>query len=841
MLWQRWGVLRMCVVVGFFAWVGCGDDGAVISGSIERVHAGAEVIGGGGGEVALDSVGETEVGAEVVGPDAQVDGEVSAEIDAGGEDAEGDVEDGEVVEVEVPDLRHPDPTWPRLSAATLAAIDAEMRAALDVPALGGRTFGGFVQDIDSGQEVWALDADRLLIPASNTKVFTTAVAIDRLGADHRMPTRVVAAAPIGGDGVLRGDLALHSEHDFTWSRWFQADARHPASRLAEALWQRGLRRVTGAVHVWGAYLYEGHHFGSYDPATHRARAGAAFVAALGARGIVVEGALVDHASMAVPEGEELARWESIPLHVGAWAINRKSHNEMADILARHLGFRVGGSSDYATGGAVMKAWLAERGIDATGFVLADGSGLSLANRVSARQLVGVYRAMAERPGWEAWRASLSVAGAGGPASNDGNDLAIVTENVAPYNGTLAYRMSGADTAGRVFGKSGTNAGITTSGVLVHRWDGRRYAFAFQMNTLPGGTYDTARATQDALVAVIARRRGEGTRPAAPTLGCVRGRIEGGVALAEVALVGNAVLDAADPRAGYALELSADGVVWRRDEALFSREPSFVFRAGAGTTYLRAFAESSAGLSDPSDVYAVRVRDGDRVLLVDANDRWQRQPTNENPMGAAHAFMVAYGAAVPAHLGIDTCPNEALTAGEVALASYDAVVWATGEEATSDESIAAAEATLLMDYLEIGGALFASGAEIAWDLDARGNSAASAADRAFLEGALALSYVEDDAGVFVAEGVMGGIFADRVLERRLGFFTPGQIFVAYPDVLSPLGEARACLRYLGPGSVACVYSESEPAVVTLGFPFESIDAAAGRAVVMERVLGDAFGL
>ena len=61
-----------------------------------------------------------------------------------------------------------------------------------------------------------------------------------------------------------------------------------------------------------------------------------------------------------------------------------------------------------------------------------------------------------------------------------------------------------------------------------------------------------------------------------------------------------------------------------------------------------------------------------------------------------------------------------------------------------------------------------------------------------------------------------------------------MFVAYPDELTPLGNGGACLAYLGPGTTACVQSD-DPLVVNLGFPFESIDGAAERALVMERVL------
>ncbi len=298
----------------------------------------------------------------------------------------------------------------------------------------------------------------------------------------------------------------------------------------------------------------------------------------------------------------------------------------------------------------------------------------------------------------------------------------------------------------------------------------------------------------------------------------------------------AVIAGDDARAGVSLETSPDGVTWRREHALFVRTSAFVFTAPSDTLYVRARVESAAGISDPSDVYAVSVRAGPRVLLVDANDRWQRQPTNENPMGAAHAFMVAYAEAIPDGMAIDTCPNEAISGTDaVVLAAYDVVIWATGEEAQSDESISAAEQQLLADYLAIGGAMFVSGAEVAWDLDAQGNGLATANDATFARDSLGAAYVGDDAGVFVVEGAPGGIFADRTHNARIGFWTPGGIFVAYPDELAPVADAQACWRYLGPGTIGGVQSASEPAVVDFGFPFESIDAAPERALVMQRVL------
>src|SRR5512143_1306054 len=54
--------------------------------------------------------------------------------------------------------------------------------------------------------ILAVNADAPLTLASTTKVFTTAAALDRLGAGYRFRTTVVADGPVAPDGTLDGPL-----------------------------------------------------------------------------------------------------------------------------------------------------------------------------------------------------------------------------------------------------------------------------------------------------------------------------------------------------------------------------------------------------------------------------------------------------------------------------------------------------------------------------------------------------------------------------------------------------------------------------------------------------------
>jgi serine-type D-Ala-D-Ala carboxypeptidase/endopeptidase (penicillin-binding protein 4) len=59
-----------------------------------------------------------------------------------------------------------------------------------------RAFWGIrIESLDSGQILFEHHADKLLKPASNAKLFTAALALDRLGPDQRLRTSFYARQP----------------------------------------------------------------------------------------------------------------------------------------------------------------------------------------------------------------------------------------------------------------------------------------------------------------------------------------------------------------------------------------------------------------------------------------------------------------------------------------------------------------------------------------------------------------------------------------------------------------------------------------------------------------------
>lgn len=696
----------------------------------------------------------------------------------------------------------PAPPLPELPPAAVAALRGEIDAILDDPVLGGTSQSVRIVGHDSGQLVYERNAAALLKPASNTKLVTTVVAWRVLGQEHRSGIRALAQAVPSPSGVVAGDLVLALAHEPSLTRALLSDERFALDELAVQLRQQGVVEVAGAVVARGELVYGGAPLGSYDAERERGEAAAAFRAALEAQGVTVH-AVGTSPELSPPEGwQQLAFWPSFPLSVVCSPINRSSHNELADLLARQLGFARSGKSSLAAGGEAMVAALGELGIDTAGVRLNDGSGLSHDNRLSAAQLVTLLGAQLRDPSGELWLRTLSLAG---------------------VRGTVAGRLQGGDTVGRVHAKTGTLDGVVAlSGVLDHRYDGQRYLFALLLN----GSTDPlpARAAHDRIVeALAADRRGLGDRPAAPRLL----RVTTGASGAVVRLAWGPVAGAQS----YLVWRSPDGQRWRREDARLVRRTSHqsVPFEPRGALYVRVQALGAAGSSDPSNVYATRPSpEGARVLLVDANERWQREPAAENPAGYGHDF-VAVQAETVRSLPFDSCAHEALRDGSVELAGYDVVVWVAGQQSTGVGALDAAEQTLLGRHLRRGGALFASGSELGWMLDEKGDEQA----QRFFAQALHAHYAGDDAGTYFVRGA-GVPFSSLGV---VSFFSPDGLLARTPDVLEPVGGSSMPLAYVGGrgGSAATAFSGRER-VLVLGFPLESVAARDDRERLMDAALG-----
>jgi D-alanyl-D-alanine carboxypeptidase/D-alanyl-D-alanine-endopeptidase (penicillin-binding protein 4) len=102
-------------------------------------------------------------------------------------------------------------------------------------------WGLFVMSTKDGRVLASHNSDRLFTPASNMKIYTTAVALDLLGPDYRWRTSVYADKQPDASGVIEGNVTLYGRGapDF--------ESKKGLTSLADQLYQRGVRRVSGSV------------------------------------------------------------------------------------------------------------------------------------------------------------------------------------------------------------------------------------------------------------------------------------------------------------------------------------------------------------------------------------------------------------------------------------------------------------------------------------------------------------------------------------------------------------------------------------------------------------------
>lgn len=135
---------------------------------------------------------------------------------------------------------------PASGPGTLAALRAQMLGRATQPRFARAQWGIHVVSLDSGRVLFSVNGDKLFLPASTAKLFTGALALDRLGPDFRIRTSVFGASRPDAHGVLKGDLVLYGRGDpsldvaSAGGDWDQALAP-----LVEPLVACGLKTVQG--------------------------------------------------------------------------------------------------------------------------------------------------------------------------------------------------------------------------------------------------------------------------------------------------------------------------------------------------------------------------------------------------------------------------------------------------------------------------------------------------------------------------------------------------------------------------------------------------------------------
>lgn len=145
-----------------------------------------------------------------------------------------------------------------LCLSTLAQepdLAARLKAVMAQPEASRARWGFQIVQLSTGRVLAEENSSQFFLPASNTKLYSTALALLTLGPDYRFLTRVRASVEPDAAGVIRGDLRLIGDGDPTMSsRTYpytkgrqKGDPLECLERLADQVAAAGVKRIEGGV------------------------------------------------------------------------------------------------------------------------------------------------------------------------------------------------------------------------------------------------------------------------------------------------------------------------------------------------------------------------------------------------------------------------------------------------------------------------------------------------------------------------------------------------------------------------------------------------------------------
>ena len=432
------------------------------------------------------------------------------------------------------------------------------------------TWGVVVLSLTRKDTLYTVNPDEPLQPASNMKLFTTALALDQFGADHQFSTDVLRDGTLGPDGVLRGNLIIRGDGDPALSKRFITGTGGAMDALAQLVANAGVKRVTGTLIAdasafdtqripegWLARNLQSGYAArisalslnenlvivrvkpgngktgatvTLDPATtlpvastvrtvagkgarisaHTTAAGiievkgtigaragerayqlvvedptafcaGAFRRALQARGISVDGSTTSFA--ATPSSAvKVVGLQSPSIGQMLDVMNGESINHYAELLFRDAGRNASPNSvgSVESANKLLQSFMTTKvGAAPNAVFAADGSGLSVLDKITPRALVQLLSYANSAPWKDAFHTSLPIAG---------------------QSELLRHRMRATPAQGNLHAKTGTTNSVISLGGYVTAKNGEMLAFAFIYN---GVDRWNAKSTIDAMGATLA--------------------------------------------------------------------------------------------------------------------------------------------------------------------------------------------------------------------------------------------------------------------------------------------------------------------------------------------------
>lgn len=122
-------------------------------------------------------------------------------------------------------------------------------------------WGVKIISLDTQKTLFENNAEKLFSPASNSKLYTMALALDRLGPDYRIRTSLYARQRPNRWGTIKGDLIVYGRGDPTINAKLHGDIFQALEPLVAALTNAGVKRISGDL-IGDDSCFRGPPFGS---------------------------------------------------------------------------------------------------------------------------------------------------------------------------------------------------------------------------------------------------------------------------------------------------------------------------------------------------------------------------------------------------------------------------------------------------------------------------------------------------------------------------------------------------------------------------------------------------
>ncbi len=441
------------------------------------------------------------------------------------------------------------------SGTTIPEFREQLNDIFNDPNFSNAQWGVMIQSLETGEYFYKRNEDKLLMPASDLKLFTTAAGLILLGSEYRFSTDIFLNGNLDGS-ILKGDLIIRGRGDPTISgRFYNDDMYRVFSDWADSLSAYGIDEISGNIigddnafddvglGAGWAWDYESEWFAAqssavsfndncvdvivtYDKETklpkiniqpqtkyvviinnvlpvpkdsvssigvYRER-GTNVITVYGTireddsvktfvtvnnptqysmvvlkdvlekKGIKVHGYPMDVDDITSPldysKMKKLCTTFSPPLKEIIKVINKNSQNFFAEQLLKTIGLEKEGYGTVANGVKAENKIFKEIGINPESMILADGSGLSRLDFVTAKQIVTLLDYMYKSKYFIPFFNSLSIAG---------------------VDGSLADRLKNTNAKDRIRAKAGFLEGVRSLSGYAFTADNEPVAFSIIVN------------------------------------------------------------------------------------------------------------------------------------------------------------------------------------------------------------------------------------------------------------------------------------------------------------------------------------------------------------------------